>query len=251
MTNRVFTKFPYRTEFPDSSERARNHQVLEDALLWARWTVDLVWRETNAYGNAGEYVHDSETAIITNRNTGYRWILRRRKPEVEFQTPEMLERSVAAQGIQLYLTVEEAEALANAIAPMKGSRDRERCVVEQALDQVALVVAGCASTSVAATKRLMFGQVRFHGGRRLKAKTLLPSSKKLRASRGHARKLGRSEIRTTSLSRRQPKFSVRRETRSIAGTGSVGFRPRSMSRSGCGAVGGPSSPSRDTGSTPG
>jgi hypothetical protein len=101
--------------------------------------VDLVWRETNEYGSAGEYVHDSETAIITNRNTGYRWILRRRRPQVEFRTPEMLEKSVADQGIQLHLTVEEAEALANAIAPTNGSRDRERCLVEQALDQVALV----------------------------------------------------------------------------------------------------------------
>jgi len=40
------------------------------------------------YGSEGEHVYpDAETAVITNRNTGYRWILRRKDWRVEFQTP--------------------------------------------------------------------------------------------------------------------------------------------------------------------
>jgi hypothetical protein len=38
-----FTKYPYRSEFPDSSETARRHQSLEDALYWARWTIRVRW----------------------------------------------------------------------------------------------------------------------------------------------------------------------------------------------------------------
>ena len=43
----TYTKFPYRTEFPDSPERGRNSKTLEDALSTARWQVYSVWRETN------------------------------------------------------------------------------------------------------------------------------------------------------------------------------------------------------------
>lgn len=70
-----YSKFPYRTEFPDTSERARNHKTLEDPLFWALWTVHRVWREDTEYGRAGEYIGDVETVVITNRNTGYRWIV--------------------------------------------------------------------------------------------------------------------------------------------------------------------------------
>jgi hypothetical protein len=31
-----YKKYPYRSEFPDSSESGRSHQSLEDALEWAR-----------------------------------------------------------------------------------------------------------------------------------------------------------------------------------------------------------------------
>jgi hypothetical protein len=91
-----YAKYPYRTEFPDSSEGGRNSQTLGDALSWARWHLYRVWRDDTEYGRAGEYIHDTETAVITNRNTGYRWILRREDRRVEFQTPEMLEEAVCA-----------------------------------------------------------------------------------------------------------------------------------------------------------
>jgi len=84
--------YPYRTEFPDSSERGRNSKTLEDALYWARWHVHRIWSETNEYGREGEYIYDTATAVITNRNTGCRWIVRRGDHRVEFQTPQMLDR---------------------------------------------------------------------------------------------------------------------------------------------------------------
>src|SRR5438128_809940 len=101
-----YKKFPYRSEFPDSSESGRSHQSLEDALHWSRWTIHARWRETNEYGIEGAYVRDAETAVITNRNTGYRWLLRRHESVVEFQTPQMLEESIAVEGIDVHLSVE-------------------------------------------------------------------------------------------------------------------------------------------------
>ena len=105
-----FKKYPYRSVFPDSSESGRNHQTLEDALQWSRWTLHSRWRETNEYGVEGDYVRDAETAVITNRNTGYRWILRRKESTVEFQTPGMFEDLVGDQSIDVHLSIEEAEA---------------------------------------------------------------------------------------------------------------------------------------------
>lgn len=134
-----YRKFPYRSEFPDSSERPRNHQTLEDALQWARWRVHSRWRETNEYGVEGEYVNDAETAVITNRNTGYRWILRRSDHRVGFQTQQMLEEAAAEESIDVHLSIEEAEALARA-AKAEAIRDkRRRALVEQALDQIAIL----------------------------------------------------------------------------------------------------------------
>ena len=98
---RTYTKFPYRTEFPDSSESGRNSQTLEDALHWARWVLHAVWRETSEYGKEGDPIYEAETAIITNRNTGYRWILRRADWRVEFQTREMFEEAVANESIDV------------------------------------------------------------------------------------------------------------------------------------------------------
>lgn len=134
-----YKKFPYRSEFPDSSEGARSHQTLEDALYWARWKVHRVWRETNEYGLEGDYIYDAPRAIITNRNTGYRWILRRDDHHVEFQTPEMFEDAVAHAAIELHLTVEEAEALAVAIKLEAIADKHIRALASQALDQIALV----------------------------------------------------------------------------------------------------------------
>jgi hypothetical protein len=136
---KTYTKYPYRTEFPDSSERARNSQTLEDALQWARWVLHAVWRETNEYGSEGEPIYDAHIAIITNRNTGYRWILRREEWRVEFQTGEMLEQSVAQEGIDVHLTVEEAEALAQAASSGQSGDRRQKALTEQALDQLALL----------------------------------------------------------------------------------------------------------------
>lgn len=136
---RTYTKFPYRTEFPDSSESGRNSQSLEDALHWARWVLHAVWRETSEYGKEGEPIYDPETAIITNRNTGYLWILRRRDSRVEFQTPEMFEEAVANESIDLHLTVEEAEALARAAKSSQIKDRRQKALMEQALDQISLL----------------------------------------------------------------------------------------------------------------
>jgi hypothetical protein len=89
----------------------------------------------------GEYVHeDALVGIISNRNTGYRWILRREDwGRVEFQTPAMLEEVVADQGIDVHLDISEAEALARAAKSAIITDKRERTLVAQALDQVALL----------------------------------------------------------------------------------------------------------------
>lgn len=134
-----YRKFPYRSEFPDSSERARNHQTLEDALQSARWTIHSRWRENNEYGVEGDYIHDAQTSVITNRNTGYRWILRRDDHRVDFQTPQMLDEAVAEQSIDIHLSIEEAEALALAANREAIKDKRMKALVEQALDQIAIL----------------------------------------------------------------------------------------------------------------
>lgn len=49
------------------------------------------------------------------RHTGYRWILRRGSDAVEFQTPGMLAEQVASDHMNVFLSVEEAEALVGAV----------------------------------------------------------------------------------------------------------------------------------------
>lgn len=133
-------KRAYRVEFPDSSEQYRNCQTLEDALQWGRWTIHGRWHETNKYGNEGDYIHDdARTAVITNRNTGYRWILRRDQSTVEFQTSGMFDEVVGDQTIDVHLTVEEAEALARAAKATAQLDKRTKALMEQALDQIALL----------------------------------------------------------------------------------------------------------------
>lgn len=134
-----YKKFPYRSEFPDSVESARNHQTLEDALRWARWTIYSRWRETNEYGIEGDHIRDAEIALITNRNTGYRWLLRRSDRLVEFQTPQMLEEAVAEQSIDIHFSIEEAEALARAAVGADIKDKRTKALVGQALDQIAIL----------------------------------------------------------------------------------------------------------------
>ncbi len=139
---REYTKRPYRSEFPDSTEGARSHQSLEDALDWCRWVVQGRYRENNEYGRAGEYVYDADRAIITNRNTGYRWIMRRSKWEIEFETPRIFEDKVADQTIEPYLSVEEAEALAHAAASSEIKDKRQKALTHQALEQIGLLCRG-------------------------------------------------------------------------------------------------------------
>lgn len=136
---REYKKFPYRVEFPSSSETSRNSQTLEDSLFWARWTLNRVWKEDVEWGRQGEPTTDAETAVITNRNTGYRWILRRMRFEVEFQTPEMVEELVAKESIDVHLSVEEAEALARAVKSLDIKDKRASALVDQALDQIGLL----------------------------------------------------------------------------------------------------------------
>ena len=135
----TYTKFPYRVEFPNSSEGTRRSQTLEDALNIARWTLHRVWKEDWEGGRRGEPTTDAETAIITNRYTGYRWILRRSGYDVEFQTAGMLEELVASQTIEVFLTVEEAEALARAAKAGDVEDRRTRALADQALDQIAAI----------------------------------------------------------------------------------------------------------------
>jgi hypothetical protein len=132
-------KVPYRITFPDSSERPQNSKTLERALHSASWRLNCVWKEDCEWGRAGEPTTDADRAIIVNRNTGYRWIVRRGQTEVEFQTPGMTEKLVQEQGINLYLTVEEIEALARSVNRREPKDARDAALTGQALDQIAYV----------------------------------------------------------------------------------------------------------------
>ena len=133
-----FKKFPYRSEFPESRAQARSHQTLEDAIWWSRYALNARWHDSDDEEGviAGERVYDAERALITNRNTGYRWLLRRNKYEIEFQTPQMFEDLVADQRIEPYLTVEEGEAVAT-VAKMAQVKDKRlKALSDQALEQI-------------------------------------------------------------------------------------------------------------------
>src|SRR5260370_23613784 len=130
---RTYTKYPYRVEFPDSSESGRSCQTLEDALQSASWSIHGRWRETNEYGVEGEYVHDCDRAVITNRNTGYRWILRREDWRVVFQTPEMLKDTGGPGRINLHLTVDEGHGLARAGTTAQGTDQTANGLLHSAL----------------------------------------------------------------------------------------------------------------------
>lgn len=99
---------PYWVEFPDATPdgflvRDHNAQSLERAIQDAQLT--LGWCKKSD----GSPANDADVAIITNRDTGYRWILHRGSPTVEFQTPEMLAEQVADDQLEVCLSVEEAE----------------------------------------------------------------------------------------------------------------------------------------------
>jgi hypothetical protein len=127
------TARPYWVEFPGSSAdkgdpycRSHNAVSLERALSDARCVLWRAWKE------GGEWVYpDADVALITNRDTGYRWILRRGSDAVEFQTPGMLAEQVAGDQLIVFLSVEEAEALAGAAESAE--------VVRQAAGQLRLL----------------------------------------------------------------------------------------------------------------
>jgi hypothetical protein len=92
---------PYRLEFPDATQdwlvRNRSWPTLERAISEAKHALNWVKKS------------DGYVGVITNRETGYRWILRRGSTAVQFETPEMLAQQVAAEQLYVYLTVEEAK----------------------------------------------------------------------------------------------------------------------------------------------
>jgi len=58
---------------------------------------------------------------------------------VEFQTPAIVQETVADESVDIHLTVEEAEALARAAKSAELKDRRQRALLDQALDQIALV----------------------------------------------------------------------------------------------------------------
>jgi hypothetical protein len=65
--------------------------------------------------------------------------MRRKERTVEFRTPAMVEELVAGEGIDIYLTVEDAEALARAAKAADIKDRRTKALMEQTLDQIAVV----------------------------------------------------------------------------------------------------------------
>jgi hypothetical protein len=132
------TKRPYWVEFPGATPDGflvRNHNSLslERAIQDARHTLGWVLKSDGSPAN------DAYVAVITNRDTGYRWILHRGSATVEFQTPDMLAEQVADDQLNVYLSVEEAESLADAAESVEISDKRKAAVVKQAAGQIRLL----------------------------------------------------------------------------------------------------------------
>jgi hypothetical protein len=130
---------PYWVEFPAATPdgflvRNRGWPTLERAIYEARYALGWVLKSDGSPGN------DAHVAVITNRETGYRWILRRGSMTVEFQTPEMLAEQIADDHLHVYLSVEEAEALAEAAESAETADKRRAAVVRQATGQIRLLV---------------------------------------------------------------------------------------------------------------
>ena len=129
---------PYWLEFPDATPdgflvRNRGWPTLERAIHEARYALGWVFKSDGSPGN------DAYVAVITNRDTGYRWILRRGSGRVEFQTPDMLAEQVANEHLDVYLSVEEAEALADAAENAEVLDKRKAALVRQATEQIRLL----------------------------------------------------------------------------------------------------------------
>lgn len=125
-------EFPHATP-DDFLVRDHNSPSLERAIEDARLTLDWVLKVDGSPGN------DADIAVITNRDTGYRWILRRGSVKVEFQTPDMLAEQAADDHLDVYLSVEEAEALADAAEVAELPDKRKAAVVKQAAEQIRLL----------------------------------------------------------------------------------------------------------------
>jgi len=135
------TARPYWVEFPGSGAdkgdpycRSHNAVGLERAISDARQVLWRRWKENH------EWVYpQADVAVITNRDTGYRWILRCGSDAVEFQTPGMLAEQAASDQLNVFLSVEEAEALAGAAESAELTDKRTAAVVRQAAGQLRLL----------------------------------------------------------------------------------------------------------------
>jgi hypothetical protein len=135
------TTRPYWVEFSGGSAgkgdpycRSHNAVSLERALSDARHVLRYVWKEN------GEWIYpDADVAVITNRDTGYRWILRRDSDAVEFQTAGMLAEQAAGDQLDAFLSVEEAEALASAAEFAEVADKRTAALVRQAAGQLRML----------------------------------------------------------------------------------------------------------------
>jgi hypothetical protein len=129
---------PYWVEFPGATPDGflvRNHNCpsLERAIEDAQHALGWVPKSDGSPGN------DAYVAVITNRDTGYRWILHRGSATVEFQTPDMLAEQIAGDYLDVYLSVEEAEVLADAAESAETPDKRKAAVVRQAVGQIRLL----------------------------------------------------------------------------------------------------------------
>jgi hypothetical protein len=103
---------------------------LERAILQAKHALNWVKKSDGSPAN------DAYVAVITNRDTGYRWILRRASATVQLETPEMLAEQVAMDKLYVYLSVEEAEALAEAAESAQVDDKRRVALGRQATEQI-------------------------------------------------------------------------------------------------------------------
>ena len=190
------TARPYWVEFPGSGIdkydpycRSHNAVSLERALSDARQVLWCRWKENN------EWVYPlADIALITNRDTGYRWILRRGSAAVEFQTPEMLAEQVAGDHLTLFLSVEEAEALADAAESAEVMNKYTAAIMKQAAGQLRLLAA-----QVREARR----QAETHVDRYAELKRDLRRAERERAKRDLAK--AEAEVaRLTALLARQP-----------------------------------------------
>ncbi len=97
--------------------------LLSGLRLWPRSLGGSTWPLSRPMPPGVQWM--AEAVVITNRNTGYRWILRRGEFMIQFQTPQMLEESITAESIDLHLTVEEAKPWRRRLRPLP-SRTSER-----------------------------------------------------------------------------------------------------------------------------